>query len=80
VPNSVEINESNMEVSLVILISSITLFVGYVIGKKEGLSSGYTKSIYEGAEETLKLVEKYSNDGLKSTLDWETTQRLLRNS
>jgi len=29
----------------------------------------------------LKLVEKHSNyGGLKSTLDWETTQRLLRNS
>jgi len=68
-----------MEVSIVLLISSISLFVGYVIGKKEGLSSGYTKGIYEGAEETLKLVEKYSNtSGLKSTLDWETTQRLLK--
>ena len=41
-----------MEVSIVLLISSITLFVGYVIGKKEGLSSGYIKGIYEGAEET----------------------------
>jgi hypothetical protein len=70
-----------MEVSIVLLISSITLFVGYAIGKKEGLSNGYTKGIYEGAEETLKLVEKHSNyGGLKSTLDWETTQRLLRNS
>jgi hypothetical protein len=28
-----------------------------------------SKGIYEGAEETLKLVEKYSNGGLKSTLD-----------
>ena len=68
-----------MEVSIVLLISSITLFVGYVIGKKEGLSSGYTKGIYEGAEETLKLVEKSSDtSGLKSPLDWETTQRLLK--
>ena len=68
-----------MEVSIVLLICSISLFVGYVIGKKEGLSNGYTKGIYEGAEETLKLIEKYSNNGgLKSTLDWETTQRLLK--
>ena len=67
-----------MEVSIVLLISSITLFVGYIIGKKEGLFNGYIKGIYEGAEETLKLVEKYSNGGLKSTLDWETTQRLLK--
>ena len=67
-----------MEVSIVLLRSSISLFVGYFIGKKEGLSSGYTKGIYDGAEETLKLVEKYSNGGLKSTLDWETTQRLLK--
>jgi hypothetical protein len=68
-----------MDASIVILISSIALFVGYVVGKKEGLTSGYTKGIYEGAEETLKLVEKYSNtSGLKSTLDWETTQRLLK--
>ena len=68
-----------MEVSIVLLISSITLFVGYIIGKKEGLSNGYTKGIYEGAEETLKLAEKYSNNGgHKSTLDWETTQRLLK--
>ena len=50
-----------------------------MIGKKEGLSNGYTKGIYKGAEETLKLVEKYSdNGGLKSTLDRETTQRLLK--
>ena len=35
-----------MEVSPVLFISSITLFVGYIIGKKEGLSSGYTKGIY----------------------------------
>ena len=68
-----------MEVKIVLLINSITLFVGHMIGKKEGLSNGYTKGIYEGAEETLKLVEKYSdNGGLKSTLDWETTQRLLK--
>ena len=68
-----------MDVSLTILITSLALFIGYIIGKKEGLSSGYTKGIYEGAEETLKLVEKYSNtSGLKSTLDWETTQRLLK--
>ena len=68
-----------MDVSIVFLISSTALFIGYIIGKKEGLSSGYTKGIYEGAEETLKLVEKYSNtSGLKSTLDWETTQRLLK--
>ena len=67
-----------MEVSIVLLISSITLFVGYIIGKKEGLSNGYTKGIYKGAEETLKLVEKYSNtSGFKSTLDWETTQILF---
>ena len=67
-----------MELSIVLLATSIALFIGYIIGKKEGLSSGYTKGIYEGAEETLKLVEKYSNtSGLKSTLDWETTQRLL---
>ena len=67
-----------MEVSIVLFLSSITLFAGYVIGKKEGLSSGYTKGIYEGAEETLKIVVKYSNGGLQSTLDWETTQRLLK--
>ena len=68
-----------MDVSIILLATSIALFIGYIIGKKEGLSSGYTKGIYEGAEETLKLVEKYSNtSGLKSTLDWETTQRLLK--
>ena len=68
-----------MDISITLLAISIALFIGYIIGKKEGLSSGYTKGIYEGAEETLKLVEKYSNSsGLKSTLDWETTQRLLR--
>ena len=59
--------------------SNINLFVGYIIGKKEWLSSGYTKGIYVGAEETLKLVQRYSNNGgLKSTLDWATTQRLLK--
>ena len=35
------------------------------------IKKGYMKGLYEGAEETLKLVEKYSNtSGLKSTLDW----------
>ena len=68
-----------MDISITLLAISIALFIGYIIGKKEGLSSGYTKGIYEGAEETLKLVEKYSNtSGLKSTLDWETTHRLLK--
>ena len=68
-----------MDVSIILLATSIALFIGYIIGKKEGLSSGYTQGIYEGADETLKLVEKYSNtSGLKSTLDWETTQRLLK--
>jgi hypothetical protein len=68
-----------MDLSIIILATSIALFIGYLLGKKEGLSSGYTRGLYEGAEETLKLVEKYSNNGgLKSTLDWETTQRLLK--
>ena len=67
-----------MDFSIILLATSIALFIGYILGKKEGLSSGYTKGIYEGAEETLKLVDKYSNGGLKSTLDWETTQRLLK--
>ena len=40
-----------MDVSLAILITSLALFIGYIIGKKEGLSSGYTKGIYEGADE-----------------------------
>ncbi len=67
-----------MDFSIILLATSIALFIGYLLGKKEGLSSGYTRGLYEGAEETLKLVEKYSkSDGLKSTLDWETTQRLL---
>ena len=52
-----------MKVSIVLLISSIALFVGQIIGKLEGLASGYTKGIYEGAEETMKVVEKYSNNG-----------------
>jgi len=68
-----------MDLSIIVLATSIALFIGYLLGRKEGLSSGYTRGLYEGAEETLKLVEKYSNNGgLKSTLDWETTQRLLK--
>ena len=68
-----------MDITILLLGIIIALFVGYLVGKKEGLSSGYTKGIYDGALETLKLVEKYSNNGgLKSTLDWETTQRLLK--
>ena len=57
----------------------VGFFIGYLLGNKKGLSNIYAKGIYVGAEETLKLVEKYSNtSGLKSTLDWETTQRLLK--
>lgn len=52
-----------------------------MISKKEGLPNSYTKGIYEGEGEILKLVEKHSNNGgRKPTLDWETTQKLLRNS
>jgi ABC-type dipeptide/oligopeptide/nickel transport system permease subunit len=40
-----------MDLSIVLLATSIALFIGYIIGKKEGLSSGYTKGIYEGADE-----------------------------
>ena len=36
---------------IVLLISSITLFLGYFIGKQEGFKNGYTKGIYEGAIE-----------------------------
>ena len=67
-----------MDLSIILLATSIALFIGYLLGRKEGLSSGYTRGLYVGAEETLKLIEKYSNGGLKSTLDWETTQRLLK--
>lgn len=68
-----------MDITILLLGVSIALFIGYLLGKKEGLSSGYTRGLYEGAEETLKLVDKYSNNGgLRSTLDWETTQRLLK--
>lgn len=68
-----------MNLSIILLATSIALFIGYLLGKKEGLSSGFNRGLYEGAEETLKLLEKYSkNGGLKSTLDWETTQRLLK--
>ena len=67
-----------MDLSIILLATSIALFIGYFLGRKEGLSSGYTRGLYEGAEETLKLIEKYSNGRLKSTLDWETTQRLLK--
>lgn len=58
----------------------VGFFIGYLLGIKKGLSCVYAKGIYEGAEETLKLVEKYSNNGgFKSTfLDWEITQRLLK--
>ena len=66
-----------MDISLVLLFASMALFAGYLIGKKEGISIGYSNGIFHGAEETLKLVEKY-NTGLKSTLDFETTQRLLK--
>tara|TARA_B100001248_G_C26997800_1_gene281984 strand:- start:12 stop:245 length:234 start_codon:yes stop_codon:yes gene_type:complete len=56
--------------------NTLSILYFYFNLDKEGLSNGYTKGIYEGAEETLKLVEKYSNTSdLKSTLDWETTQR-----
>ena len=69
-----------MEVSIVLLISSITLFVGYFIGKKEGLSSGYTKGIYEGAEETLKLSTSVTKQFRKIDNQWveiKTLQNLI---
>ena len=57
-----------MDLSIILLATSIALHWLFN-SKKEGLSSGYTKGIYDGAEETLKLVEKYNNNGgLKSTL------------
>ena len=48
-----------MEVSIVYCSEAVTHLLSYVIGKKEGLSRWLYQGIYEGAEETLKLVEEY---------------------
>ena len=58
--------------------STIMFIVGYVLGNKAGWREGHQNGLFKGAEITLKEIEKTLGSGLKSTLDWETTERLLK--
>ena len=48
-----------------------------MIGKGKGINEGRRLGYIDGINTTLEELKKLMTGGLKSTLDWETTQRLL---
>ena len=65
-----------MELLPILIITNVVFFIGYFVGKQKGVVEGVKEGFVEGMNTTLKEV-KTENSGLTSTLDWETTQRLL---
>lgn len=66
-----------MELLPILIITNVVFFIGYFIGKQKGVVEGKKEGFVDGMNTTFKEVEKLMNSGLTSTLDWETTQRLL---
>ena len=66
-----------MELLPILIITNVVFFIGYFVGKQKGVVEGKKEGFVDGMNTTLKEVEKLMNSDLTSTLDWETTQRLL---
>lgn len=61
------------------LIGTIVLFlVGFFAGWNKGVENGKIEGHREGVQDTLKEVDKLMRGGLQSTLDWESSQQMLR--
>ena len=66
-----------METLPILIITNVVFFIGYFVGKQKGVVEGKREGFLDGMKTTFKEVEKLMNSSLTSTLDWETTQRLL---
>lgn len=65
--------------ALIYLIGTIVLFlVGFFAGWNKGVEAGKTEGYREGVQESLREVDKIMRGGLNSTLDWESSQQMLR--
>ena len=53
------------------------IVLGYIFGYQKGLKEGNQNGVIQGVKMTLEEIYKAENGGLSSTLDWETTQRML---
>lgn len=60
------------------IIGSTIMFVfGFMLGNRQGWKEGNRRGVTEGVKMTLEEIHKAETRGLRSSLDWETTQRLL---
>lgn len=66
-----------MEILFILIITNTVFFIGFMIGKGKGINEGRRLGYIDGINTTLDELKKLMTGGLKSTLDWETTQRLL---
>ena len=66
-----------MELVPILIIVNVIYVIGYFIGEEKGRTEGMTEDFQDGIRITLNEVNKLMNGRLKSTLDWETTERLL---
>ena len=54
------------------------IVLGYIFGYQKGLKEGNQNGVIQGVKMIYsEEIYKAENGGLSSTLDWETTQRML---
>ncbi|MFD2532540.1 hypothetical protein ACFSVN_08795 [Gracilimonas halophila] len=58
--------------------STVMFFTGFYIGFQKGHENGYSSGFDEGVNATLNEMDRFMKGGLKSPLDWETAQQLMR--
>ena len=58
--------------------STVMFFAGFYIGFQKGDENGRSSGFDEGVKATLTEMDRYMKGGLKSPLDWETAQQLMR--
>lgn len=58
--------------------STIMFFIGFYLGWQKGVAEGKSQGFIEGIKTAMVEVDRLMKGGLRSTLDWETTQRLLK--
>ena len=61
------------------LIGSTLLFIsGFYLGMRKGEEQGRIIGFQDGIKTTLTEIDYVMKGGLKTPLDWETAQQLLR--
>jgi len=58
--------------------STVMFFAGFYIGFQKGVENGRLSGFDDGVKAILKEMDRYMKGGLKSPLDWETAQQLMR--